>query len=341
MINIPCGVCAECRSRRQSDLAQRAALAARDCYCYFATLTYSPEALPYFLFSDGKQVPFADIRDIRLAIKRLRKNNSIGRPFKYLVASERGKKKGRPHFHAIFFVGKRPGDTPFTPISIERTFFRELLHEWRRFSGSRRYASWQPLCEYKCIWKAGRLHANYDLHYVRPDTSKNGLDDVSYYVTKYIIKGSSKTAFLYKALRSNYDEDEFLDAWPIIKDHMLISKNFGMSSEEDFLYIRRCVSLSRENPRGFLFYSPVSGTPKPLARYYQKKLYKRITPFGDIEREPLVTAADFVTSIDARGGRFYTLFIEKSQHEIDVKQARFDKMREKLRESPDIFDYLE
>ena len=93
---VPCGVCHECHQMRQMALVQRCRVMALDHYIFFCTLTYNPESLPVH-HVNGYDIPYCDVSDVQKMFKRIRKDNSFGRPFKYFFVSERGKDRGRPH----------------------------------------------------------------------------------------------------------------------------------------------------------------------------------------------------------------------------------------------------
>lgn len=92
-IEIPCGQCIGCRINRQQMWAFRClAEASLHRHNWFATLTYSPEALP----------PYGELRhrDWQLFAKRVRRR--VGR-FRYLMCGEYGEQTHRPHYHALIF----------------------------------------------------------------------------------------------------------------------------------------------------------------------------------------------------------------------------------------------
>lgn len=95
-LQVPCGVCIECKQQKQMALVQRCRVMSLDHYIFFCTLTYNPESLPIYSVN-GFDIPYADVSDVQKMFKRIRKSDSIGRPFKYFFVSERGKDRGRPH----------------------------------------------------------------------------------------------------------------------------------------------------------------------------------------------------------------------------------------------------
>lgn len=96
-ILVPCGHCRECIANKQMQLVQRVQMEELENHIFFASITYNNEMLPYCLCSNGRQIRFADKRDVQSMMKRLRKSNVFGRPFRYLAVSELGASKGRPH----------------------------------------------------------------------------------------------------------------------------------------------------------------------------------------------------------------------------------------------------
>lgn len=95
-INVPCGHCSECVSVRQMGYVQRLQLESVKNHMFFCTLTYNNESMPY-LSVNGRNIRYADVSDVQKMIKRLRKSNVFGRPFRYFGVSELGSLKGRPH----------------------------------------------------------------------------------------------------------------------------------------------------------------------------------------------------------------------------------------------------
>lgn len=92
-IDVPCGRCFECVKRRRNDWYIRCLLESRSkLHTYFGLLTYKEV---------GDQL---QKRDVQLFLKRLR---SYGYTLSYLIAGEYGDKKGRPHWHCLFFSNDR------------------------------------------------------------------------------------------------------------------------------------------------------------------------------------------------------------------------------------------
>jgi len=92
-IQLPCGKCYECISKRAVDWATRCrheiSLHNENC---FLTLTYDDENLPSFLIVK---------KEFQKFIKKLRKKTKS--KLRYIVSHEYGGKTGRPHHHAIIF----------------------------------------------------------------------------------------------------------------------------------------------------------------------------------------------------------------------------------------------
>ena len=282
-INVPCRHCCECVAIRQMSYVQRVQLEAKKNHLFFCTLTYNNESLPEIGVSSGYSLRYADIRDVRNMIKRLRKSGVFGRPFRYLGVSELGSKRGRPHFHLLFFLPKLPDDKFVDIINLESTLKKEVLHEWRRNYGSRRKPDYRPLCTPICKYVYGKLRSNYDLHYVNPSCTNDGTSNVAFYVTKYMMKPSDREIRLQQALKLNLPEEEYEAVWSLIRSRTFNSLGLGLNGEltpfgvepdSDLVaYIRSCVELSKVNDKSPKFFVPETGASFPLSRYYRSKFF--------------------------------------------------------------------
>lgn len=96
-INVPCGKCYECRSRRSAAWAFRLMQEER-CHSssHFITLTYSDDQLTFT--DDGATLVKEDLQKY---FKRIRKNS--GKLIKYYACGEYGSTTLRPHYHSIVF----------------------------------------------------------------------------------------------------------------------------------------------------------------------------------------------------------------------------------------------
>lgn len=287
-IKVPCGVCSECVHTRQMSLVQRCICESITGYPYFCTLTYNNDSLPVVSCSDGRDIRFADFSDFTNMIKRLRKSNAFGRAFRYMAVSELGSRRGRPHFHCLFFVQKYPEDTIFTPVHLESVLFKAVLSEWRRNYGSTRKPDYRPLCTFIRKWQSGRIKSTYDLHFVSPSTFNGSTSDVPFYVTKYMLKPSDKSVRLQRALKLNLPEDEYNSIWSVVRPRWISSLNFGfgvygvqsrdldyaerlsiLSKSPAFSLVKESIERSLRSSDFPCFYDPESGKPLPLSRYWK------------------------------------------------------------------------
>ena len=98
---LPCNYCQGCRKDKINEWTDRIrfeklSFAKKGFSSSFVTLTYNECSLP-----EDRSV---SLRDIQLFNKRLRKYlSSIGRPYKYYIASEYGTDNFRPHYHCVLF----------------------------------------------------------------------------------------------------------------------------------------------------------------------------------------------------------------------------------------------
>lgn len=100
-IPLPCGKCLACRINRRREWTQRLL---HESYfsdtCYFITLTYSDENLPF----DKEGLVSVSKKDIQKFIQDLR-NEYRGVKIRYFIGSEYGSEEftNRPHYHGILY----------------------------------------------------------------------------------------------------------------------------------------------------------------------------------------------------------------------------------------------
>ena len=105
-INVPCGKCEACQSKRRQQWSFRLFQELKYSEsCYFITLTYDDQHLPLSsgLINGTPHVfPVVDKKDVQNFLKRLRKHIE---PFKirYFLVSEYGPRTYRPHYHMLLF----------------------------------------------------------------------------------------------------------------------------------------------------------------------------------------------------------------------------------------------
>lgn len=105
-IYVPCGSCEACLVNRRSQWTFRLKEELRSSKsCYFVTLTYDDDKLPFSRAYGDRSKPIAPNvckRDVQNFLKRLRKSIY---PFKirYYLVSEYGPKTFRPHYHMVLF----------------------------------------------------------------------------------------------------------------------------------------------------------------------------------------------------------------------------------------------
>lgn len=161
--------------------------------------------------------------------------------------------------------------------------FNAVLAEWRRNYGSRRKPDFKPCCTYVRRFVRGRLRTNFDLHYVNPALTAEGVADVGFYVTKYMMKPSDRTKRLQQALHLNLDEFEYEKVWSTVRPRTFASLGLGVNGEPTPFgvepdpkiveYIKGCVKTSKGSESSPKFYNPQTGTSFPLSRYYRNKFY--------------------------------------------------------------------
>lgn len=100
--HVPCGRCYSCLANRRDGWYIRLKEEFKaSAQCYFLTLTYNEENVPY-----GEELEMhVNKRDVQLFIKRLRKVLSLeGVHLRYFIISEYGPTFYRPHYHGFLFL---------------------------------------------------------------------------------------------------------------------------------------------------------------------------------------------------------------------------------------------
>ena len=306
---IKCGYCSECIHEKINNYAQRILMESINNHMFLCTLTYKNSMLPKWTFNNGITVPFADTKDVSMMLERLDKwrnrcrhdKQYIPWPYKILAVSELGGEKARPHFHIIFMIPKRFAQTEYDIKNMEEKLYWTIRNNWARNEGTARKPIYEPLFTYHESWTNGKLRKNYDLHYVRPETTENGVSDAAFYVLKYLIKqqnnyGKSnkekdKTTLNYEAgweykkmryLEENIDKTEFDKVWPMIRSRVFYSKYFGLNKHLHYdtkqkiidkdieEYIKHCIEWSKGKYEFPVFINPINKRTSPLCNYYRK-----------------------------------------------------------------------
>lgn len=324
IIQVPCGHCYECINTRQQEKIQRFAMEYMVSDFFYCTLTYNNDMLPSIVVKD-RVIHYPNYRDLRCFIKRLEKFNTFGEPFKYFAVSEYGGKKHRPHFHVIFALPKYTGiDADRHNINRQNVLFPKILKEWRRNISSTRAPVYKPLCTFAYNRRSGK--SNYDFHFVNQHStifSGDALSNVSFYVSKYLMKFSQYEKKLLSWLHFNIsDTDELKRVRQMVTTRSYMSKSFGVcTTPEQIAHIRRGINIAIDE--GFkypLFVNPNTGATFPLCRYYKQKhfTYKDATVlhYNDYTNEHLDSHVDI----------YNTIYEANSERKIEIdKIKRFKK----------------
>lgn len=271
-IPVPCGNCPTCIALRQSYIVQRCQMQAMDSHLFMLTWTYKNRFIPKIKVND-RTLYYADFSHPQKVFKRLRK---LGLKFSYLIVSEYGGERHRPHFHAILAFPKGPKDDYHDIKNLEHCLHKTFLKEWRVNLGSNRKPDYHNLCDY-IVTPKGRT---YDLHYIDSASTNEGEADVAFYVTKYILKSDKWVDKLKSALYFNLPPEQFYSTWKLLKPRMCASKGFGYPLDPNTnnvvdkvkKHIRKGIELSKLGDSLFPYYiSPINGKTFPLAPYYQKR----------------------------------------------------------------------
>lgn len=346
-MEVPCGHCPQCIAMKQSYIVQRSQMESKENDLWFCTLTYKTSKLRY-IDVNGYRLKYADIRDVQNMIKRMRKRNLFGLPFRFWAVVEYGGKKHRPHFHLIFSTPKIAGETQVQRMAREKEYYRLVLNEWRRNEATcidkngrvvanTRSPRYEKLCDYRVTYKNGKRRCTYDFHYIDPTVkdAKGKLhdeSDVAFYVTKYTVKANKYVDNLKSALRLNLDPDEFTAVWSLLRPKCLVSKKWGNPDSE---YVRKHIrsgidrALSQPDSKFPYFINPSTGQTFPLAPFYKKRFFT------------LLDAHSFFYKQKDNYGTDDNFIVKETTDPIDLEQKmnRFTSMRRmiNLREEEDPF----
>lgn len=298
-MEVPCGTCKQCVAMAQMELIQRVQMEAMHNVIFMGTLTYDELHLPKLnteqwedkngYIQPGYNYRYAKYEDASAVIKRLRNENTYGIPFKYLIVTERGSLRQRPHFHCLLLFRRKDLPTYRDILDFEQTHKWTLLNNWKRNVGTRNYPLYVNLCKYVESYRSGKLRATYDFHYVNPAYTSGGVTDAAFYVLKYMMKGKLNLDTK-RALLLNYGETGLM-YWERIKDRREYSLGFGLDVDyskqgkdrtitesicnPDIIeYLKECVKRSKtaKTPYAY-YYCPEALNTFPLANYYKQKDY--------------------------------------------------------------------
>lgn len=309
-MDVPCGYCSECRTRKQTDFLQRIQLQALHSYVYFFTLTYNKN-VPVVDMANGKRLMYANYKHITDMFKRIRKQDYFnGRTVKYVVTDERGHHTLRPHYHGLLFIQKLPHDHELEYASIEQLAYSTILKEWRENiattiakKDTKRYKKgyvipntrcpvYRPLLDFHESYRGGKRRCTYDLHYVMPKS--NGENDLSFYVTKYLFKEQVGVKYILKNCYDSADSKEealkmYHQTFKCKKRQSLNLSNFYTDdsykeyrsthndicleiSKDVFNYVKDLARISLKHDQPISFFDIYTGTPMPISKYLLDKL---------------------------------------------------------------------
>lgn len=289
---VPCGRCSVCIHLKQQYLVQRVQMESLSHDLFYGTLTYNQESLPIAEIDDFR-FAYADYSDWQKMIKMIRKDYPEFK-FRYMLVSEYGAKKHRPHYHFILSF-PRTSEHLSDKVSLAYRLFHIFLSYWRRNYGSTRSPIWKPLCTYV---NRG-VKYNYDLHYLDPNSSVDGLDGVSFYVSKYILKYDKFVEKFKSKLYFNLDPFDFKTAWDLFRPRILLSKGFGSPDDPKVIsHITHGINFALSLPDAFYPYyiSLVNGSTFPLSPYYSKRFLNEDSAITFRSRLPdqIISESDIV-----------------------------------------------
>lgn len=267
-IPIPCGHCPSCLALKQNYFVQRFECESLDNDLWTGMLSYSNAALPRVEIN-GYKHSYASSRDVQLLIKRLRNYNVFQGPFRYWFISERGSAKHRPHWHFMISTPKIKGESISGILTREKQYHKIILDNWYTNYGSKR----SPIKVPNLIYCERNGRRNYDFHWLNPNLTLFGCDDVAFYNSKYLLKDDDYTRRVKSALYYNLPPDTFKYYWSLLRHKSLSSHFLGDIHNPVVIdYINFCIKFSYDNNLPFpCFINPNTGQTFPLAPYFRRR----------------------------------------------------------------------
>lgn len=338
-IPVPCGHCSVCLQLRQQYIVQRVQMEALSHDLFFGTLTYNNESLPVLEVDDFK-LNYVDISDFQSMIKMIRKYENLP-SFKYLLVTEYGGKRHRPHIHFILSFPKDDHQTLADRWSFAINLHSIFLKYWRRNvnilpgkftkSGKPKVNTRSPIWQNLCTYYRTRRSYNYDLHYLDPYSFSEGLDSVAFYVSKYCLKFDKWVDKLKSKLFFSLDEDTFSEVWNLIRPRRLMSKGFGSPNDPKVIaHINKGIDFSLNDHKAIYpyFISPVNGATFPLAPYFSDKFLRLDDLLVFNSRKPVLT--DYDMMLDSSS--------DLQSYEIVEKERKFAVVQDFLDQRNTLFD---
>lgn len=307
---VPCNHCSSCIQLNQNDWYVRLYHEWKDCrskggIVLFPTLTYNPQHLPWYFdysaygleqikYASGNiqkryllneygsprfMCPCFNLKHIQRTLTKLREyikrdGDLRGLTFRYLVTSEFGEERSRPHYHALFFLDHVVRSKWFTVSK-----FTQLLKKaWSEF--------------HKRVNRKGKVffqsdsfgYVSYSHKYGPIVESINGLKYVSKYITKDF-QYFNNTAFefgSFKSISHYLENDNNKEYFRPYSPKHLQSINLGISGIAN-LFSNTSVDFDNLENNTVSFkklqqyiYVPGDDYGYNIPRYYKRKLFKNV-----------------------------------------------------------------
>lgn len=345
---VPCGTCEQCLAKRQLQWVQRCIEASRDSHVLFCTNTYKDSMIKTMQCGDRilTYVNWSDFDES--LIRSARDNDVFGRPFKYLACSEYGEKRHRAHIHYLLFIPIHDDDPTTYPFELADKWTKHMFKYWsRNMSTSRKNPVREPCSLFIRRIIRNKIYSTYDVQPVIPSRSKRRLFpsqdifkedelNVSFYVTKYVLKYDPYVRKTQQWMRQNLSDEEYNEKWNLFKPQVHTSKYFGLSQDSE-AYIKSSLDEVlaagvHHQPR----YVYPDGSTAPLSRFYRDGSAKINHCFLDAD-----VAKRFITSdpnnIDGSSSHYSQPL---TPEQLDNIKQKFDRISLQIRDKSLDLDVL-
>lgn len=259
-IQVPCGKCLECVTKRYNDLLQRVYVESLSSYVFLITLTYNQSHVPVFRFTASQRVkirrhfrrfPFkgeiyyADQSHIQDMFKRIRKLPLFeSRDFRYLAVSEYGSERLRPHFHILFFVGRRSSDANNYPDLLESELSSIFKTHFSINVGTRKFPVYESLFDDVSKVIDGKTYSTFTCSLIRPKDSYG-----NYYTADCSVVAGTVGKYVLSYVTKESRFEEYVSTW-----FPYFESAFGKSSLQSLKRLLTCYcSYSHQLGFGFDF----------------------------------------------------------------------------------------
>lgn len=182
---VPCGKCTECKEARLNHYLDPCIYYSKDYFPFLLSCSIKEKFIKYLY-----GVSYADTSYVNRFFRNLVINGVIPNDYHYVGVTERGSKRGRPHFHFILFipksfviskVGKLNRSDEFYVTEFARKYVKLFWQSYSVNVGTRKNPFYVQICDY--VVRGNKRSFSLD-------GISGRMDKALYYTLKYNFKQS-------------------------------------------------------------------------------------------------------------------------------------------------------